>query len=511
MVSRVQRGLKDAIQKLSTPDAVTWIEEEFFIPETKNDPVLKGRIGLQLYQKDVIREALSTDKRGLFKYSIILYSDVKKSAKSSIAAAVNLFRAHHTDWGEFYIIANDLKQADSRVAHYLRRAITLNPRLRELYHARGYRMSGPSNSFIEAIPIDPSGEAGSNADQVTISEMWGANEQAKQRMFSEMTISPTKHGRSFRWIETYAGYTEESELLYSLYELGVKKGELLWPDRMYPVTGGTEAPLELYVNREARMLCLWNTQPRCPWQTPEYYASESQVLLPNEFARIHRNQWVSSTETFVPMEWYDACIRREDEWPQWQPRPEKVAAYERPFTMEQWPVIITLDAGVSGAEFGLYMGCRHPLFANEILTLYAQRWKPGLNGKIDYYGAEEKPGPEIVLKRLTKMYNVVEVAYDEFQLHSFCSKLKVELGVVFKTFPQGSERLIGDSLLRDMIRDRRFWHRGEVDLREHIQNANAKIDPEDRRIRIVQRVERLHIDLAVCAAMCARELTRLNL
>jgi hypothetical protein len=252
---------------------------------------------------------LTKDKNGQYKYSVIVWSDIKKSIKSSIAAAINLYLADQTEYGEYFVIANDLKQADSRVAHYIRRAIQLNPKLRARYKIQGYRTVSPNGSFIEAIPIDPSGEAGSNADMITFSELWGANEQAKQTMWAEMTLSPTKHGKSFRWIESYAGFSEESELLYGLYDLGVKQGHLLWPDRLYDVTEGSPTVLEAYVNEDARMLCLWNTQPRCPWQTKSYYSSEEQVLKPNQFARMHRNQWASSTETFVEMAWYDACKR----------------------------------------------------------------------------------------------------------------------------------------------------------------------------------------------------------
>lgn len=498
-------------------DPVAWIEKEFFIPETKNDPVLKGHLHLQPYQRDALYEALSRDENGDYKYSIIIWSDIKKSIKSTIAAAVNLARAHTVEWGEFYIVANDLKQANSRVSRYVRRSLILNkktnPKKNRDYRMSGYEISLPNGSTIEAIPIDPSGEAGSNADQITWSELWGSNEKAKNDMWAEMTLSPTKHGQSFRWVESYAGFTGESELLYALYETGVKDGELLWPDKLYDVTEGQPTPLELYVNKKARMLCLWNTQPRNPWQTKAYYAVESATMPPLQFQRMHRNQWVSSTETFVPIAWWDACERTEEEWPKWEPRPKKLTAYQRPFCKETWPMVIALDAAVSGAAFGVWMGCLHPTYPQEVLEIYAQKWEPprGGNGKIDYTGTPENPGPELIVRRLLSEYNVVEVAYDEFQLHFFCQKMFEEGLAHFRSFPQGNERLIGDSLLQTFIRDRRYWHRGNEDMREHIQNADAKIDKEDRKIRIVKRTERLNNDLAVCAAMGTRELTRLNL
>lgn len=476
---------------------MTWIKNNFFIPETKNDPNLRGRIGLQPYQEDALREALSVDENGNFKYSIIVWSDIKKSAKSTIAAAVNLARAWHAEYGEFYVIANDLKQADSRVAHYLRRAVQLNPQMNKKVKMAGYKISLPSGSFIEAIPIDPSGEAGSNADQISFSELWGANEDAKQDMWAEMTIPPTKYGKAFRWVESYAGFVGESLLLYSLYELGVKQGRLLWPDKLYPVTEGEASPLELYVNEEAGMLCLWNTQPRCPWQTKKYYQSESLILPPNQFERVHRNQWTTSQETYIPPEWYDACRRTEEEWPQ----------YDR----KKQPMVITLDAGVTDDNFGLYMGCRHPdRSVDQVLTEYTRKWMPR-NGKIDFMGTEENPGPERILEWLIENYNVVQVAYDPYMLHDMAMRWKQRGKVWWKAFGQGEDRLKADSQLRDLIRDRRFWHRGEKDLREHILNADAKINEDDNKVRIVKKQEKLKVDLAVCASMCSHQLLYLNL
>ena len=502
-LSEITKGLGEAASKMVTPDPVTWIEKEFFIPETRNDPKLRGKLQLQPYQRDALREAFSTEPNGNFKYDIIVWSDIKKSIKSTIAAAVNLYRATFTEWGEFYVVANDLKQANSRVAQYIRRAIQLNPKMAKKYKAQGYQITTPSGSVIEAVPIDPSGEAGSNADQISFSELWGSNEDAKQRMWAEMTIPPAKHGRAFRWIESYAGFSEESRLLWSLYELGVKGGELLWPTKKYAVTDGEPSVLELYVNREARMLCLWNTVPRCPWQTAEYYNTERLLLPSNQFDRIHRNQWVTSTETFVPMEWWYACRRREDEWPQFN---------DTTFRKKGHAMIIALDAATSNDCFGLWMGCRHPDLPDNILTMHAQRWKPStLTGKIDFVGTEENPGPERVLKQLIKDYNIIMVTYDPYQLHDMASRLKQEGLAWFREFNQGTERLKADSQLRDVIRDRRMWHRGEVDLTEHIGNANAKIDEQESKIRIVKRAEKLKIDLSVCASMGTYELLRLNL
>lgn len=502
-----------AEKSAANKDLVTYIKREFYIPETRDDPKLKGRMDLMQYQEDVLREALTPDENGLFKYSIIVWSDIKKSWKSTIAAAVNYARAKQSEWGEFYVVANDIKQADSRVAHYLRRAVQLNPKDKNV-RTPGYKIIMPSGSFIEAIPIDPSGEAGSNADMITFSELWGANEEAKRNMWAEMTIPPGKYGKAFRWVESYAGFSGVSELLYSLYELGTKKdmgAELLWPDRLYPVNDSEPMPLELYVNRKAGMLCLWNTVPRTTSQTKAYYDSERTILTPNQFNRVHRNQWVSPTETFVPMEWYDACKRSTAEWPQWEGEEANKIYNRTPFTKQKWNMVVALDAAVSDDTFAIWMGCRHPTFHSEVLTIFCQVWKPPPNGKINFQGTEENPGPELALRRLIKDYNVVQVAYDPSQLHDMCSRLYDEGLAWFWSFPQGEERLLSDGGLRDIIRDKRFWHRGEEDLRQHAINADALIDPQDRKIRIVKRAEKLKIDAIVAASMGSHQVLHLNL
>lgn len=449
------------------------------------------------YQKDVIREIFNRDEDGKFRYSIIVWSDIKKSAKSTIAAAINLYRCEFGEFGEQYVIANDLKQADSRVAHYIRRAIQLNPKLSSKYKINGYRVTSPNGSFIEAIPIDPSGEAGGNADMLTWSELWGSNESAKEAMWTEETIPPGKYGQAFRLVESYAGFMEESKLLYSLYDLGVKQGQLLWPDRLYDVTDGTPTPLELYVNREAGMLCLWNTQPRCPWQVKGYYSAEEKILPANQFLRIHRNQWVTSEESFVPPEWWEACKRKTEDWPE--------------IDKKRQSMVVGMDAGVSDDNFGIWMGCRHPQKTDETLIIFHQKWAPPIGGKINYQGTEENPGPEMVLRRLIKEYNVICVTFDAYQLHDLSTRLSKEGLAWFKPFSQGSDRLIADGQYRDMIRERRIWHRGEKDLTEHINNANAQVDTEERKVRIVKRTEKLKIDLTVAGSMGNHVLHRLNL
>lgn len=452
---------------LTPEDPVEWIETHFRIPETPD-----RRLVLEPYQKEALREALSRDSNGLFKYSIIVWSDIKKSIKSTIAAAVMLYRAWRTPWGQFTLVANDLKGADSRVGFYIRRAIELNPDMRALCKIVNYKVTLPNRAYIESVAIDPSGEAGGNADMVVFSELWGAHQEAQRRMWTEQTIPPAKFGKAFRWVESYAGFSGESTLLEQIYDSGVLHG------RRFDWAGEYSPPLECYTNDSARMFCLWNTEPRMPWQTPEYYASEAAVLEPNEFQRVHRNQWVSSNQSFVPLEWWDAC---RGEIPPLEPGE---------------PVVIAVDAGIEGDCFAVVMvsGFKDGNYA----VRYARAWRPEKGHKVHFRTAESD-GPEDDLRRLFDRYYVIEMAYDPYQLADLAERFETERLVNVEPFGQASPRLIADKQLYDMIRDRTIWHSGEADLREHVGNANRKTEGE--KLRIVKRAEHLKIDLAVALSM----------
>lgn len=449
------------------PDPVRWMLTHFRVPETPDHHLI-----LSPYQVAVLRLALTVDENGNFPYSLILWSDIKKSIKSTIAAAVVLWRAFNTPWGSIKIVANDLKQADSRVAFYARRAIELNPEMRKVCRVKpsGYQIDLPNRCRIEAIPIDPEGEAGGNDDMVCFSELWGAQHKASKKMWTELTLPPAKFGKSFRWVETYAGHSGEAPLLEQLYIQGVKEGA-----KIDEVSEQFDPPLEIYHNLPARMLCLWNTTPRLSWQTPEYYAQEEAILLPHEFLRVHRNQWVTSEDVFVPAEWWASCKQ------------------EIPPIEKDAPCIMALDAAVSNDTFGVLLVSGAGDGINYWVR-YARKWSPkGKEQRIDFQEPEDE------IRRLIAEYNVLEINYDPYQLEDMAGRLRKDLVVRMRPFNQGKDRLLADKQLHDMIRDRRIHHSGEADLAEHITNANSTADGDS--LRIIKRSELLKIDLAVCLSM----------
>lgn len=444
---------------------VDWIQSEFYIPE------LNGPMVLYPHQIAALKEALATDTDGNFKYDLVLWSDIAKSAKSTIAGAVVLWRALNTERGKFRIVANDLKQAASRVFDSITTCLQMNQKLGAQFNVNKYLITHLSNGAnIEAVPVDPGGEAGGSDHMVEYTELHAAKHAASQLMWTETKLSPLLTGKAQRWIDSYAGYSGESPILEPLFQRLVKDENRISSE--YP----------FYAN--GRSFAMWNTTPRLPWQTTSYYESEAQQLLPNEFERIHHNQWVSSTQSFIQIEWWDAC---------------KVA--ELPALNRYREVVVALDAAVSNDCFAICCLSRHD---DKTALRYARRWLP-VNGKIQYRNPADpadRDYPEGVLRWLCTEYNVVIVCYDPYQLHSFVTDLSIEGLAAFEEFQQEKPRLIADKALYDNIMARRIVHNGDFpDMREHLQNANSTAEDKNT-LRIVKRSLSLKIDLAVALSMC---------
>ncbi len=481
-----RRGFKP--QQQIEVDPIDWITDNFYIPERKDET--PPAISLAPYQVAALKEAHRKDADGKFIYNVVVWSDIKKSAKSSIAAAVAMYRALQMPWGNIKVIANDLKQADSRVAYYFRRALELNPKYEKgrNYRQSGYKITFNNHTQVEAIPIDPGGEAGGNDDLIIFSELWAARHKAMEQMWTEMTLSPNKFGYSQRWVETYAGYSGESPILEQLYNRGVVEGQRL--DLSHYV-GVDLSNLEVYANGD--LLCLWNTTPRLEWQTQAYYASEEAVLLPSEFLRIHRNQWMSSVEKFVEMVWWDQCH---------QPLP--------PLKKNE-SMVLGVDAA-KGSESSRPADCfsivgvtRKPGETTHVAVRYCGIWQAQKEQLLDYAPIEQE------LRRLCAEYSVIEVAYDSYQLHSMMTRLRNDgVSARFKEFSQASPRLIADKQLRDLIIDKRIAHDNNPLLKQHIDHANIKNHGEDG-IRIIKRSPDKKVDAAVALSMAASRILYYNL
>lgn len=409
-------------------------------------------------------------------------------------------------WGshsEVFALANDLEQARGRIYQAAITSIELDPR----YARKDKGISNlwriierqathiPSHSTLKAVSADYKGEAGSNPTATLWSELWGYESESAVRLWEELTPVPTRP-RSIRYVETYAGYDNESAILNELEDRIKKDGIRLtrqslndlgldWP---YP-----DIDLPFYYHPLTRTFAYWDTgvsARRMPWQTPEYYLAQEGGLRPSAFRRLHLNERVSNSETFIQREWW-----------------ERLALPLSPPLDAHTPIVIGADASVTGDCTALIAVSRDPNNPTQILQRLCRTWQPSSSQPLDYSATIEP-----TLREWCTKYNVVQIAYDAYQLHDLMMRLRNDAVTWCRPFNQSSDRSIADKALFDLIRDARIHHTGDPTLSEHLYNCGAKVPAGDNsRLRLIKKATKSKIDAAVALSMACSEALRLNL
>jgi phage terminase large subunit-like protein len=389
-------------------------------------------------------------------------------------------------------------------------------------------------------------------------ELWGLEDRDALRFWEEMTPVPTREF-SIRLVETYVGYEGESKTLYDLWVLGksghqIKNDEFArlvsrdvdgerYEDFLYAfeeTQGDPDALLPIWFNDAARMFMYYDeglTARRLPWlkgvRGEAYYREEEKVLAPRAFRRLHYNQWVGAESAFVPIEAWDRCF--EEGIQPLQPG-------------DKTPCVMGVDAATTGDCFGIVLVSRHPDPARhmDIAVRACKVWSPEESGgRINYEdpenfirllvyggcvlghpiiadivnglrtnvrGSREADCPACRDKQFIEPLNIQQLCYDPYQLEAMMQKLRREQVVWCKPFQQTQPRLIADSMLYDLIINRRIAHYGDLKLRQHIQNANAKLEKDqDSKMRMCKKQETLKIDLAVALSMAVFRCLHLQL
>lgn len=190
------------------------------------------------------------------------------------------------------------------------------------------------------------------------------------------------------------------------------------------------------------------------------------------YSRLRLGEWVigDEDEAFLPsLTLWDAC---------------------QGDTAGDGPVVCALDAAVDGDTFGLVGVAKQ---GGRPVVRFVMAWVPQGGRALDY-GAIEAD-----IRALLKQHNIIQIAYDPYQAHYLAQRLSDT--VWCEPFSQAGDRLEADRLLLDTIVQRGIAHDGDLRLRAHLANADRKMDPDGRRLRLVKRAPDKKIDLAVCLSM----------
>lgn len=460
--------------------ASKWIEQFCVDPESVNrdnwDFRYAQRIKLQDFQKRILDRVLTPDNRGILPYREYIWSQIKKSGKTGLASFVGAWFADQMEPPNLVLcVANDKEQAAGRIFSSMGPTIyrLANKFPNETGSTPLVRIG--NGTIIRAIPNDYAGEAGANYGLTMWSELWAFTTQRSQRLFAELLPVPTRRN-SIRWIETYAGFEDESKLLLNLF---LKIFKDTTERELQPEARRVEGleDLPCYERPDLGLFVFWDHERRMPWQTgtrgDQYYREMQNKLSTTDWIRLGENRWQKSEGTFVPEEWIDRSITRTG--------PDLSA-----------PMILAADGSVSGDNTAL-VGMRK--VEGRYRTCFAKVWEITPGEKIDL---DETLAAEIY-SLYSKGLVQPPVWYDPYQLHQVMLNL-TKRGVQCEEFVQGDERLRADTFLYQTYRDNNIDNYSDPLLLDNIRAAKAKEEPTTQRLRLVKGSAIGHLKIDGCVA-----------
>ncbi|HHU87399.1 MAG TPA: hypothetical protein GXZ25_11485 [Peptococcaceae bacterium] len=438
---------------------MAWAEANFILADT-------GRpIKLMPHQKKILRLAFTPGPDGRLPCETIIYSCVKKSGKTTIAALVTeWFALTQGPYNEIYMLANDQEQAQSRAFQDVVRSIQAHPLLAHNCSITKNEIRFSTGTTITALASDYAGAAGSRHGLTCWDELWAYTSERAYRLWDELTPIPTKLN-SIRLVTTYAGFEGESILLENLYKQGLAGQRI-------------DDELPIYVN--GRLFVYWDHEPRMPWQTPEYYEEQRKSLRTNTYLRLHENRWTSGESNFVDIAWWDACVKPEIS----------------PLVADKHlPVWVGIDAAIK-RDSAAIVATTWDYPSKKVRLVYHRVFQPTPEQPLDLEETLEATALE-----LNERFNLKEVRYDPYQFHRSATTL-AKAGVPMVEFPQSTPNLTAASQnLYELIKGGNLLVYPDEAMRLSVQRAVAL--ETTRGWRITKEKSSHKIDVVVALAQAA--------
>jgi len=493
---------EETVRRKPTP-VVEWIEANCYEHDSVSQfggfDFSQGRKAvLDKYQKDLLNHILTPDQKGRMKYRTVVWSQPKKHGKTQIAGWVGAWWASEVEAPNlvltmasnreqsagliFNSAAPTLKSLGSNVPT----AATSKPEIRL-----------PNGTIFRAIPNNYAGQAGGNYGLTLWSELWTYTSERDQRLYDELVPVPTKYN-SIRWVETYAGFEDESEILMNLFE------QIFTDTTEEELQPGVEPVEELkhltttngrptcYVNKEAGLFYYCDHEIRASWLEGErgtaYLKSQKADLRHAQYIRLWENRWQSSEGGFITPEMWDDSVNL--------------------FESKYEPMYLAGDASQRNDHTALVGVQRVPVkvfgeIQYRYRVRYVRTWDPG--GKdIDL---DETIAKEVL--RLWKRGLVLgPFHYDPTQMHQVAMNLRKK-GVKCKEFNQNAERIKADTHLWKCFNDRVIDTYPNETLETHVMAAKVK-EQENEQIRIIKgkASENRKVDAAVALSMATWKASR---
>lgn len=439
------------------------------------------------WQKRVLEHVFTADEDDDFPYETVVLGWLKKSGKTAILAALFAwFGEVGPQWSEIYATASDLLHAQNRAFDDFR-----YDRMEKGDRCYKGHFEFENGSKIEALAKEFKSASGSRPALVGWDELWTYTTERDHRMWDEMTPPPTVKS-PLRVVVTYAGFEDESDLLWELYEQNWIHGEVI--PELADIVDEHGEPV---CKRAGKTFIMWDTVARMPWQTDEYYAEQARTLPAHQFVRYHKNQWVTTAEEFIPIKWYDrACVL------------DGQLRYRLDDKYRTYPIFVAVDAAPK-YDCTACVGVWYDAETGKIGLAFHKIWKPPRDGSdIDLEETVEK----FVLE-MHKIFTIAGCVYDPTQFVRSAKTLQKQ-GITMIEVPQTATNMIpATECLFDFLRENALELYYDEECRDHMRFARIKIS--DRGTRLFKEEKDTSrstkkIDFAVALAMACWHATNVG-
>lgn len=467
-----------------------WLDADGFYIKSDWDEeegtwISHSKLKLEQWQRDIMEYLFTIDpETGTYPYRTILLSMIKKSGKTTIGAAIGAWYAEcGPDNSEIYVIANDVKQAQQRMFEDIKyHAIQRReePGGKEIWGALlSEELRLHNGTYIQVLAREYTSAAGSRQGLTLWDELWGYTSERSRRMWEEMTLPPTVQ-HPMKVVVTYAGYKGESKLLWEMYQRLVLNGEPI--EEFKRLVNRKGKPIITHVGRQ---FALWDDQPRMVWQTKEYYREEKDSLRPMKFLQLHRNEWVTSEESFIPENFFTRAVVL-----------DRPLLYDPDSEFRKHPISIGVDIGIKHDDAAI-VGTYYDPKVGKVKQAFHYIWKTDPEYPLDIEHTVEAK-----LLEMNGLFNIVAVLYDPYQFHRSATTLKTK-GLPMIEYAQSESNMTAASQnLYDLYKTQRIEHYAADDMEEHVTLAAAK--NKGRGFRLVKDDESgAPNDAAIALAMSA--------
>jgi len=473
---------KKAIPGHGEAGIVLFAHERLVVVDIKTNA--KRKIELLPHQMRILREMSRRERTGQdpaggytygpFVYRFWIYSCPKKSGKSEIGGLIGAWAAVTMgSYNEVYFAANSRDQATTRAFAVATKVFAEDRALRRIYKVQLLKNEiqlAAIHTPIKAASSDWGSMAGVNPGMVIWDELWAFNTREDELLWQELAPSPARRD-SITVVVTYAGFENESTLLYDLYLKGVGKEE-------HEKGKGARLWVDLPVYTNGPIFCYWDHERRMPWHTKQWLEQERlRCKTASAFIRQYDNRWTTSVSAFITEAQYDAV--ENPALTPLAPHPDR-------------EIMVGIDLGWKHDMAAVVVVCREPLTGHPRLARH-QIWKPPDGGILNI----EQTVEAFVLE-LKRGYRIKGAWYDPAQMVRSAQTL-ADQGIKMIELPQTEANMTeATSALYWAFARQTLELYPAPDLREHV--LAAVTSESARGVRLQKDKASMKIDGAVALA-----------